>query len=136
MWVTKKPELGDQIRVSRGLYYHHGIYENDDTIYQFASPVGSEVSASTAEVCICNLETFLKGGVLEVRLYSDSELKEKRSPSEIIEYAKNHLGEKGYDLISNNCEHFASRCVFGKSESSQVDDVFSMLSKMFGGYDK
>ena len=52
MWSnTKKPEIGSQIRVNRGLYYHHGIYESDDVIYQFASPVGSEVSPETAIIC-------------------------------------------------------------------------------------
>ena len=29
MWEMKNPKYGDQIRVNRGFYYHHGIYEND-----------------------------------------------------------------------------------------------------------
>ena len=35
MWVLKKPEYGDQIRVNRGAYFHHGIYQDDNFIYQF-----------------------------------------------------------------------------------------------------
>ena len=35
-----------------------------------------------------------------------------------------------YNLISNNCEHFANECVFGQAVSEQVEDVFS---KIFGG---
>lgn len=132
MWVKMKPEYGAQIRVSRGLYYHHGIYANDNEVYQFASPVGSEVSQETAEVMVTTLDKFLDGGELEVRCYTDEELKKKRKPDEIIEYAKAHLGEKGYDIISNNCEHFSNRCAFGKSESNQVEDVFKMLKGMFG----
>lgn len=132
MWVTKDAKRGDQIRVSRGLYYHHGIYASDDEVYQFASPIGSEISSETAEVCVTTLNQFLNGGVLEVRTYTDSELKTKRTPDEIIEYAKSHLGEKGYNVITNNCEHFSNRCVFGKSESSQVEDAIKMLKNMFG----
>ena len=135
MWSnTKKPEMGSQIRVNRGLYYHHGIYESDDVIYQFASPVGSEVSPKTAIICKTNLKDFLKGGDLEVRIYNDEEKSKKRSSDEVIEFAKSKLGSNmgGYDIVSNNCEHFSNRCVFGKSESSQVEDAIKMLKNMFG----
>ncbi len=133
MWVTKDAKRGDQIRVSRGLYYHHGIYASDDEIYQFASPIGSEISSETAEVCITTLKQFLNGGVLEVRTYTDSELKTKRTPDEIIEYAKSHLGEKGYNVITNNCEHFSNRCAFGESKSDQIDEFMSLLGGLFRG---
>ncbi len=131
MWTVKKPEYGNQIRVNRGLYYHHGIYESDDIVYQFASKDG-ELNPETAEVCTTSLSDFLKGGVLEVREYTDEEKKTLRSPDEIIKYAKEHLGEMGYNLISNNCEHFSNRCAFGISESNQVDDFFNTLRRIFG----
>ena len=131
MWTVKKPEYGNQIRVNRGLYYHHGIYESDDIVYQFASKDG-ELNPETAEVCTASLSDFLKGGVLEVREYTDDEKKTLRSPDEIIKYAKEHLGEKGYNLISNNCEHFSNRCAFGISESNQVDDFFNTLRRICG----
>ena len=67
MWVNKKPEYGDQIRVNRGFYYHHGIYESDDAVYHFASPMGSEISPETAVVHKTTLENFLKGSPVEVR---------------------------------------------------------------------
>lgn len=132
MWnLDKKPTLGDMIRVNRGLYYHFGIYESDDVIYQFASPKGAEISPDTAVVLTTDLNTFLKDGNLEVREYTEDELKEKRKPEEIINYAKEHLGETGYNLVNNNCEHFANRCVFGKSTSEQVSNVIKFL---FGGF--
>lgn len=130
MWVKKKPEYGNQIRVNRGLYYHHGIYESDDIIYQFASKDG-ELNPDTAEVCICTLNEFLRGGELEVREYTQEELKTLRKPDEIIKYAKEHLGEMGYNLFSNNCEHFSNRCAFGVSESNQIDDLMSVLRGIF-----
>ena len=43
MWMKKNPSYGDQIRVNRGLYFHHGIYVNDNMVIQYASPKGSEV---------------------------------------------------------------------------------------------
>ena len=131
MWSKIKPTYGSQIRVNRGLYYHHGIYESDDCVYQFASPEGSEISPETAVVCTTTLKKFLNGGDLEVREYTEEELKELKPKDEIIKYAKEHLGEKGYNLINNNCEHFSNRCAFGKSESEQVNNIFSLLGGLF-----
>ena len=132
MWINKKPIFGDQIRVNRGYYYHHGIYEDDNHVYQFAAPKGSEISMANALIISTTLEEFLKGGIVEVREYNSAELKNKRSPEEIVKYAKSELG-KGlgtYNLISNNCEHFSNMCAFGKKSSTQVEDVIKML---FGG---
>lgn len=130
-----KPKYGDQIRVNRGLYFHHGIYESDDRIYQFAAPEGSEINEQNAKIIATNLETFLKGGILEVRQYSADELQRKRSPEDIILYAKRRLGsnEGGYNLISNNCEHFSNRCAFGVNESDQVNNIAAALAALFGG---
>ena len=131
MWKFKNPSFGDQIRVNRGIYYHHGIYASDDCVYQFAAPEGVETSPENARVITASLESFLKGGLLEVREYTEDELKTKRSPDDIIAYAKEHIGEDGYDIITNNCEHFSNRCAFGESKSSQVDDIFEMIMGVF-----
>lgn len=133
MWIEKKPEYGDHIRVNRGYYYHHGIYENDDTIYQFASPIGSEISPENAIICTCNIEAFRKNGSIEVRTYNEFELKDKRKPKEIIKFAKSKLNDNlgGYNIVTNNCEHFANLCVFGVAKSDQVDDILSKLGGLF-----
>lgn len=134
MWKSdKKPEYGDQIRVNRGIYYHHGIYESDDVIYQFASPEGAEISPKTAKIIITTLDKFLKGGSLEVKEYNSDELEKKRTPEEIIEFAKSKLGYDmgGYNLASNNCEHFSNLCVFGEKRSEQVEGILSFLGGLF-----
>jgi hypothetical protein len=132
MWEFKKPEYGNQIRVNRGFYYHHGIYEDDSHVYQFASPKGSEISPENALIIVTTLDEFLNGGKVEVRTYTNQELKNKRSNDEIIEFAKSKVGTGlgTYNLISNNCEHFSNLCAFGKASSNQVEDVIKML---FGG---
>lgn len=132
MWVKKKPSYGNQIRVSRGLYFHHGIYEDDNHVYQYASPKGSEISPETALIISTTLKEFLKDGEVEVREYNNQELKEKRSNDEIIKFAKSKLGTGlgEYNILNNNCEHFSNECVFGKKISNQVDDLLKMF---FGG---
>lgn len=132
MWKEIKPSFGDHIKVDRGMYSHHGIYVSDDCVIQFASLIpGHETDPESASICDTSLETFLKGGTLLVRTYSDDELKKKRSPLEIVEYAKSKYGTKGYNIISNNCEHFANECVFGEKKSEQVENIMSLFSSLF-----
>jgi len=129
MWEFKKPSYGDQIRVNRGLYFHHGIYVSDDEVIQYASPSGSEVSPATALIISTSLSTFLKGAEVEVRVYNSEELKKVRSKDEIVRFAKAQLGTGlgEYNIISNNCEHFSNYCAFGIKESNQVDDILKMF---------
>lgn len=131
MWEFKNPKYGDQIRVNRGVYYHHGIYESDERVYHFAASGDMETSAENARVICTSLKEFLKGGNVEVRKYTAEELGKKKSAEDTIAYAKEHLGEGGYNLISNNCEHFSNRCAFGVSNSHQVEDILSMFAGLF-----
>lgn len=131
MWENKEPEYGDQIRVNRGFYSHHGIYASKDCVIHFAPPGQTDVlDPSKAKIITTSLAEFLKDGVLEVRVYSEEELKRRRTPKEIVSCALSHLGEGGYDLVNNNCEHFSNLCAFGTKESQQVNSVLSFL---FGG---
>ena len=40
---------------------------------------------------------------------------------EVVKEAKKHVGKEEYNLLWNNCEHFANYCKTGKSESRQVE---------------
>ena len=129
MWKVKSPCFGDHIRVCRGMYYHHGIYASDDCVIHFASEKQTDrIDPVDAKIISTNLDRFLMGGILEVKEYNEV----KRSPSEVVNYAFMQIGTRSgtYNLVSNNCEHFASECVLGVKKSEQVEDVLSML---FGG---
>lgn len=49
------------------------------------------------------------------------------SPKETVERALSKIGEDKYNLLLNNCEHFAIWCKTGVSESYQVKRVINML---------
>lgn len=49
-----------------------------------------------------------------------------RSPDETIRRAKSRLGETKYNLMMNNCEHYAIWCKTGLHESGQVDAVLAL----------
>ncbi|GMR60106.1 hypothetical protein PMAYCL1PPCAC_30303 [Pristionchus mayeri] len=46
-----------------------------------------------------------------------------RKPEEIVETAKKMVGDVGYCLATNNCEHFSNFCRYGKKRSGQVSST-------------
>lgn len=47
--------------------------------------------------------------------------------SETLERARSRIGESKYNLITNNCEHFAIWCKTNLSKSEQVENLFSLI---------
>ncbi len=128
IWVQKTPQKGDHIRVQRmnGLYAHHGIYVSDEEVIHFTGKDDDSIlDWSKPEVIQTDLAYFLKGGTLEVKEYTDEEFADLYSPEQIVTYARACLGDKGYNLIFNNCEHFANVCTLGRFRSYQVEKVFT-----------
>ena len=52
------------------------------------------------------------------------------SPEETVKRAKSRLGEDRYNLVMNNCEHFAIWCKTGILESYQVKRAFNAFVKL------
>ena len=130
IWVQKPPQRGDHIRVQRmeGLYTHHGVYVSDREVIHFTGADDDSIlDWDKPEVISTDLATFLKGGVLEVKEYTDEEFTDLYSPEQIVSYARACLGDKGYNLIFNNCEHFANVCTLGRFRSNQVDRFFNTI---------
>lgn len=136
-WVRKKPVKADHIRVMRigGLYAHHGIYVSDDEVIHFTGKDDDSIlDWSKCEVIKTDLATFLKGGTVEVKEYTNEEFQDLYSPDQIVIYARSCIGDKGYNLALNNCEHFANVCTLGRFRSQQVERV--LLGKMPNEEDK
>ena len=126
IWVEKPPQRGDHIRVQRldGLYAHHGIYISDDEVIHFTGRDDDSIlDGSQPEVISTDLDFFLKDGTLEVKEYTTYESLLLYPTEFIVEKARSCIGNKGYNLAFNNCEHFANRCTLGLHESHQVERV-------------
>ncbi len=131
-WVMKEPVRGDMIRVESGSIYHFGIYVSDDEVIQFglAPSQRAAVRDCDVEVLSSDIYAFLSGGFLEVCEFDRRERKKHRSPDEVVSYARSKLGTKGYNIIYNNCEHFANECISGQHICHQADDVREMFRNM------
>lgn len=129
-WQLKEPMLGDIIRVRAGSIYHYGIYVSDSEVIQFglSTTHANRVADRDVEVCVSDIDNFLLDGFLEVGA-SEKKDGKRYSPQKIIKIARSKLGEKGYNIIYNNCEHFAYECYCGKKVSSQIEGVRSFFKK-------
>lgn len=103
----------------KGLYKHYGIDCGDGTVIHYRKP--SETIERTS------LETFANGGSIYVAEYSDGF---GYIPDVVVERAKSRLGERNYNLLFNNCEHFTNWCKTGISDSKQIRDFVPAITKL------
>jgi hypothetical protein len=122
MTTQKTLRLGDHLSIPRsgGTYTHHGIYAGSNQVIHYTGDVKNKAHAAIKRT---GLDAFLSGrsrSAIRVVKYAHC-----HSSSRTIEMAESRLGEDGYSLFGNNCEHFARWCKTGQSKSEQVKDVVS-----------
>jgi hypothetical protein len=110
---------GDHIKVHRDAKfypngYHHGIYADGGRVIHLTG-----ASAKEAKVQISPLYMFLNGGEIEIEYHDDA------NPGVTLYRAVLSLEQGGYNIVTNNCEHFALYCVSGQKSSWQVRDAVS-----------
>jgi hypothetical protein len=128
-WTKKNPSPADHIKTPRagGVYTHHGIYISDKEVIHFASEDSDNLLGNGNEVINTNLDTFLKGGELLVREYSADEKTKLFDADHIITFARSCVGDDGYNLVVNNCEHFCNKCTMDEHRSQQVNEKLNIL---------
>ncbi|MEE1074704.1 MAG: lecithin retinol acyltransferase family protein [Acutalibacteraceae bacterium] len=131
-WTVNSPKFGDIIRTKVTFYHHYGIFINENRIIQFGLPDNVYTPAEEIKVLATDIYTFLQGGELEVGKPTRQELKNMRSPEEIVKLAESRLGQGGYDILHNNCEHFVNECAFGEHNSEFLSSVRNKIRKKLG----
>lgn len=138
----------DHVMVSRlgGVFVHHGIDCGDGSVIHFTG----ETWATPRSVQRTSMKEFARGSSVQVRDYTEffrrlgepgqlprrmtirwrRELAglmgggagESRAfdPDAVIARAESRLGRVDFDVVLNNCEHFATWCKTGLSDSEQV----------------
>ena len=130
-WIVRELKPGDHIRFKFNSFYHHGIYEGNGQVIHFAGPTMEQlVDAEKVMVRRSTLDEFSGGRNIEIRKYTLKEKLTKFPVEKVLARARARLGEKGYDILYNNCEHFANACIFGKAYSTQIDTVRAMLPEI------
>ncbi len=124
---------GDHVfvwRRYRGVpFQHHAIDVGDGSAIHFSSSDSDHLSSSDSGIAgpegdpqrflILQTEMSVVTRSGRDRLHRVRHA-EMFGPDEIVNRAEQQLGLRGYDLIWNNCEHFATWCCAGSEESRQV----------------
>ena len=127
IWSQKQASYGDIIRTKVSFYYHYGIFVNPNRVIQFGLPDDPGRPSGEIKVLATDVYTFLNGGSIEVGICEKPEKQKRHSAKQTVEIAESKLGEGGYDILHNNCEHFAYLCAFGEAKSSFLQNIRSKL---------
>jgi hypothetical protein len=106
--------IGAHLVTARCGYTHHGIYAGDGKVVHYA---GLSRLLHRGPVQEVSFSEFSGGRPVWIKHDPDS----KYSGKDAVRRAYFRIGENRYRLITNNCEHFCSWCVYGESRSDQVD---------------
>lgn len=149
---------GDVIAVDRGAYKHFAVYVGEGEVIQYSAKgrdFGGNITVHRAtmleflkgskEFSILafpeekekpitfkeGLRKLLKGDIFalfhQMRRVKNYHL---YTPEETVKRAESRLGEASYNLVTDNCEHFAIWCKTGVSESRQVNAVLERLEQI------
>ena len=131
-WEVKSPKYGDIVRTKVSFYHHYGIFLSPQRVIQFGLADDVRRPAEEVRVLESDVYAFLCGGELEVGVAEAEERGKLRPAEEIVSLALSRIGEGGYDILHNNCEHFVNECAFGEKNSSFIENVREKLRKKLG----
>ena len=139
-------QRGDIVGVDRILYQHYAVYVGENAVIHYAGANGY----FDDDICVreASFQDFLDGATeyFICQFSKRHKAPKKRynqpfscipigndlldifktleyhlfTPEETVERAYSRLGEREYDLVNNNCEHFAIWCKTNGVESWQV----------------
>jgi hypothetical protein len=125
---------GDQLRVRRRGYWHHGIFIREDRVIEFGGRILDKPNATIRSV---PFDAFANGGIVERvehgeqrRLLWMSVMDFPDLPADQVidraEWLVSQQFSRGlYQLIGANCEHVANWCKTGAAESYQSRSTFA-----------
>ena len=125
IWRACDAAAGDLVRIRIGSIYHYGVFVSEDEVIEFGeAPVsGLRRDDSAIRVIAVDADEFACGHIVEVAVLDKKERRERIPPKKTVERARSRLGEGGYNLLHNNCEHFATECVFGAARCEQEEEA-------------
>lgn len=109
----EEPALGSHLVTPRFGFAHHGIYVGDGRVVHYGAFVRGLHRGPVEEV---SLSQFTCRHALWIRPSAA-----RFDCEEVIRRARSRIGENGYRLLSNNCEHLCEWCLRGEHRSEQVE---------------
>lgn len=109
-------------RQHRGIpFQHHGIDLGDGTVVHFTDGgdgvAGPGGDTADFEIRRTSIDVVTRNGRDALHVIDHPRTLPE---NEIVQRALDQVGRRGYDLLFDNCEHFACWCAAGREESGQV----------------
>lgn len=116
--ATYNIPLGTHLYSPRFGYDHHGIYVGLGKVIHHS---GWSEAFKKGPIECTTLKEFCAGNGFKIKLYQAAIF----SPPQIVRRARQRFkdGNSKYNLLFNNCEHFATWCVTGKAFSEQLQEA-------------
>ncbi|WP_208647637.1 lecithin retinol acyltransferase family protein [Cupriavidus lacunae] len=108
-----EPPLGAHLIAPRHGYAHHGLYVGHGMVVHYAGYCHRQQRGPVEEL---PLAAFADGH--DITMLSTTAARYTATVS--VQRARSRLGEDRYRLLTNNCEHFCTWCLYGESHSTQV----------------
>lgn len=152
--------FGDVVGVHRmkGLYDHYGIYTGNGGMIHYADPSGDfgtnivihrttlkAFKEDSEYLFVIDFDKFIRKNQVKIfdiitpfginvsklliALLGNSSY-HIYSPEETVQRAESRLGERDYNIATNNCEHFAIWCKTGVSESTQIENFLQRIREI------
>jgi hypothetical protein len=116
---------GQHIATQRRGYVHHGIYVGNGRVIHYP---GLSWSFRRAPVSETSIDEFTGGRVI----WAETTFETSYTGEEVVRRAYLRVGEDRYRVVSNNCEHFCTWCMYGKSRSYQIERLRGIPSRWLG----
>lgn len=116
--------VGIHLKVKRAGYTHHGVYVGNGNVVHYS---GFAEIFKKGKIELTSIDDFM-GDAEDLYRVQYPENCAIYSDDEICERALSRLSENNYNLVTNNCEHFATWCITGIERSEQVENVQKMTT--------
>ncbi len=119
--MAKGDHIYRRMKISAGFTTHHGIDCGDGTVIHYHGVLPNIM------VRRVSMSEFADGEKISTQNYSKCD-----SPDVVVQRAISKLGEKNYNLFSNNCEHFAHYCKTSYYRSEQANKGIAGVAGVAG----
>lgn len=138
--VIQRARIGDQLQFHRGLYSHWAVYIGNEEVIHLAGTnsldstctpnhlftIGGKIFIK-AEVKRESVWDVIRGSRVDINNDKDKSCRPLR-PHEIVRKAMRMINRHiGYNVLWQNCEHFAAFCRYGVAWSKQADNALGAI---------
>ncbi|ESO92138.1 hypothetical protein LOTGIDRAFT_162789 [Lottia gigantea] len=138
--VLSELQPGDIVEFKRGIYSHYGVYIGNEEIVHLSGEDENDgldafgvehiftISGQLFNKAWVKKDKFLEVAGKSKAYKANKDTKRQPLPAhKIVENSLSKLGRVGYNIITQNCEHFANWCRYETEKSEQVDGFLTAV---------